>query len=170
MAAPTEETFIEGLRAYAAQSERLEALLAKKRAEIGEDPEDLERLQTMRDLLHLNSVYPTQLDLASLSIASLRESSLARAREIRLRNLGDDEEAKQAAEEGARASKEIAEAVGPTGLFYRRLLLEDREPEYFGATVQPGESDAVLVRWKHDDQHMRVVYGDLRIETVRIEE
>jgi ABC-type metal ion transport system substrate-binding protein len=71
MAAPTEETFIEGLRAYAAQSERLEALLAKKRAEIGEDPEDLERLQTMRDLLHLNSVYPTQLDLASLSIASL---------------------------------------------------------------------------------------------------
>jgi hypothetical protein len=48
--------------------------------------------------------------------------------------------------------------------------LEDREPEYFGATVQPGESDAVLVRWKHDDQHMRVVYGDLRIETVRIEE
>jgi len=89
-----------GARVFEGSSQSVsEQALALRRAgvrqvtlEIGEDPEELQMLQTMRDLLHLNSVYPTQLDLASLSIASVRESGLARAREIRLRNLGREEE------------------------------------------------------------------------------
>ena len=37
-------------------------------------------------------------------------------------------------------------------------------------TVKPGDSDAVLMRWKLDDKQMRVVYGDLRTETVALDE
>jgi hypothetical protein len=55
-------------------------------------------------------------------------------------------------------------------IFYRQLLVEDHQPEYFGATVNPGDSDAVLMRWKLDDNQMRVVYGDLRVETVPLDE
>jgi hypothetical protein len=62
--------------------------------------------------------------------------------------------------------EKLARSVSAMLIFYRQLLLEDREPEYFGATVQPGNSDAVLIRWKLNDRQMRVVYGDLRVETV----
>jgi len=51
-------------------------------------------------------------------------------------------------------------------IFYRQLLVEDREPDYFGATVKPGDADAVLMRWKLEGGSTRVVYGDLRVETL----
>ena len=50
--------------------------------------------------------------------------------------------------------------------FYQKLANEGREPEYFGATVEPGDAEAVLIRWKLDDERYRVIYGDLRAETV----
>ncbi len=65
------------------------------------------------------------------------------------------------------AGEENARSAGAVALFYRKLLLEDREPEYFGSTVKPGDGSAVLMRWKLDDEYIRVIYGDLRVETVR---
>jgi hypothetical protein len=54
----------------------------------------------------------------------------------------------------------------PIAGFYRKLVDEQREPEYFGATVEPGDSAAILLKWKLDDGRYRVIYGDLRAETV----
>ena len=54
----------------------------------------------------------------------------------------------------------------PDPITHSHLLREGREPEYFGATVGPGDSDTVLMRWNLDDGHCRVIYGDLRAETV----
>ncbi|UCG31672.1 MAG: hypothetical protein JSU68_08385 [Phycisphaerales bacterium] len=49
--------------------------------------------------------------------------------------------------------------------FYQELLRDGAEPEYFGATVTPGDADAVLVRWRVDSGRIRVIYGDLSAET-----
>jgi hypothetical protein len=56
--------------------------------------------------------------------------------------------------------------VGAGVVFYMELAAGGRSPEYFGKTVLPGQKDAVLVRWKTEDGQWRVVYGDLRAETI----
>ena len=43
------------------------------------------------------------------------------------------------------------------------------DPKYYGDTVQPGEADKVLVRWKTPEGQYRVIYGDLRSEEVTAE-
>ena len=74
--------------------------------------------------------------------------------------------AKEAAKASFRVSAEASrKAVGIAG-FYQKLVNEQREPEYFGATVKPGDSAAILLKWKLDDGRSRVIYGDLRAETV----
>ncbi len=50
--------------------------------------------------------------------------------------------------------------------YFGQLLREGREPEYFGNSVTADDEDQVLLRWKLEDGSTRVIYGDLRIETV----
>lgn len=56
--------------------------------------------------------------------------------------------------------------IGSGLKYYQRLTQSDATPEYFGKTVKPGQADAVLLRWKLPDGHFRVIYGDLKIDTV----
>ena len=89
------------------------------------------------------------------------------------KDLGPEERAKLA-RAAAKESAETALQVGTkaarkaisVAMFYKMLANEEREPEYFGATVKPGDSKAVLLKWKLDDGRYRVIYGDLRVETV----
>jgi hypothetical protein len=164
--APTEESLIQGLRAYLAQSERIEKLLAARAAQVQNDPGELKALEQARQALLATSAYPMQLDMAWLTNAVTRESGLHAAERIRARQRGDSAAVQRATEEGERAAQEISQALMPVGLFYQNLLMERRDPEYFGATVRPGDGKAVLLRWKLDNALQRVVYGDLRVETV----
>ena len=50
--------------------------------------------------------------------------------------------------------------------FYQQLVRDSARPEYFGADVTPGDAKAMLVRWQLKDGQQRVIYGDLRAETV----
>jgi hypothetical protein len=50
--------------------------------------------------------------------------------------------------------------------FYAELLTGDKEVAYFGDRVRASDFDRVLMRWKQDDGLYRVIYGDLRAETV----
>ncbi|UCH85341.1 MAG: hypothetical protein JSW50_06540 [Candidatus Latescibacterota bacterium] len=57
--------------------------------------------------------------------------------------------------------------IRATCSFYGKLVREERQVVYFGDRVTPGDPDRVLLRWKTDqDDQYRVVYGDLRAETV----
>lgn len=51
-------------------------------------------------------------------------------------------------------------------MYFMKLVREGHEPEYFGDEVTPADADKVLLRWRLDDGQMRVVYGDLRVETI----
>ncbi len=73
-------------------------------------------------------------------------------------------------EVGQKAGLQAANEVPALSEFYHQLAEEGGEPEYFGQIVQPADAQAVLMRWKLDAQHARVLYGDLHFETVPVEE
>jgi hypothetical protein len=50
--------------------------------------------------------------------------------------------------------------------FYSGLLVEGRDPAYYGETVTAEYPDAVLMRWRQDDGLYKVIFGDLAIEEV----
>ncbi len=53
--------------------------------------------------------------------------------------------------------------------FYAGMVEKGVEVEYNGATVGATDHDKVLMRWKLEDGRWRVIYGDLRAETIDIE-
>jgi outer membrane lipoprotein-sorting protein len=60
--------------------------------------------------------------------------------------------------------------VYPIGLFYMALVEDQKEPVYYGETVGPNDVEAVLMRWKINDSEYRVIFGDLSITEVSVEE
>lgn len=52
---------------------------------------------------------------------------------------------------------------------FQMLTMQKAEPKYYGDTVQPGEANKVLARWKTPEGNYRVIYGDLRSEEVTAE-
>jgi len=53
--------------------------------------------------------------------------------------------------------------------FYKELVEDGIEIEYFGSEVGATDYDKILMRWKLKDGNWRVIYGDLRAETIEIE-
>jgi len=49
------------------------------------------------------------------------------------------------------------------------LGLASKDSAYYGKTVTPKDADKVLMRWKVSDNEYRVIFGDLRAETVTTE-
>jgi predicted Ser/Thr protein kinase len=200
---PGEEALLDGLRAYAAEIERIKAtafggrfadlplLIEQRLQEVPDDPEAKQNCAFLSGVVDLlGRGYPSRLDASCLLQVSIIGPSLERAQELAARAWGDaDGLARQAIEREAAAGdaevaarlaerrdatrkeqKKLTRQVSAMLTFYRQLLVEDRELEYFGATVEPGDPDAVLLRWKLDDGSFRVIYGDLRVETLTLEE
>lgn len=125
------------------------------------------------------SGYPEKLDTNWLSGAFVSRQTVARTAEAvakqaqQLKDVSPEERQKlvvESAMEAAKASVSIMQdamlQAMSAAMFYQRLANEGHEPEYFGATVKPGDGAAVLLRWKLDDGKTRVIHGDLRVETV----
>lgn len=65
--------------------------------------------------------------------------------------------------------KEMVDKIMPIQgavMFYMTLAEERKEPVYYGNVVTPQDTDKVLLRWKIDGNQYRIIYGDLRVETV----
>jgi outer membrane lipoprotein-sorting protein len=52
------------------------------------------------------------------------------------------------------------------GQYYQGLVEKDCALEYHGDAVTASDADRELLRWKISDDEFRVVYGDLRVDTV----
>lgn len=65
---------------------------------------------------------------------------------------------------------ELLTSQAPADFYNTTLVKENKEPVYYGETVEPGDSSKVLLRWKLDDDQHRVIYGDLSVKTVTAEE
>jgi hypothetical protein len=54
--------------------------------------------------------------------------------------------------------------------FYKTLVVDEKEPAYYGQSVTPKYSNMVLLRWKVSDNEYRVIFGDLSVKNVTAEE
>lgn len=169
--AATEEALIDGLRAYADQSAQIEALLQEATARAADDPERLQQIEQVRGILYADSAYPPRLDPTWLPTAvASRAAGLAAVQRLKARRdaaAAEDATADQATPTlDAAAHEQTAARVFAASSYYRKLLMEHRAPEYFGAKVKPGDKSAVLMRWMLDESTIRIIRGDLSVEDV----
>jgi len=71
--------------------------------------------------------------------------------------------------DSAKPSKELIARlmkVDMVGMMYTTLERDGKDPAYYGQRVSAETPQAVLFRWKIDDDTYRVVFGDLRTEDV----
>lgn len=47
------------------------------------------------------------------------------------------------------------------GMFYMTLVQDQKDPAYYGGTVEPGDANSVLLRWQIEGDRYRVIFGDL---------
>jgi hypothetical protein len=52
--------------------------------------------------------------------------------------------------------------------FYERLLEQGHDVAYYGDRVTPADADSVLMHWDLSETERRVIWGDLRIETLSV--
>ena len=72
----------------------------------------------------------------------------------------------------AKLVKIVAEntaSISNAGMFYLILNVQKKDAAYYGDIVSPGDANNVLMRWKVSDNDYRVVFGDLKVETVTSE-
>jgi hypothetical protein len=72
-------------------------------------------------------------------------------------------------EERTKKTNEALLIAGPS-FHYRMLVGKKQEPAYYGQSVTPEDTNAVLLRWKVSDTEYRVIFGDLSAKTVTTEE
>lgn len=64
----------------------------------------------------------------------------------------------------------LSDRIQSIRVFYEMLVKTRSDPAYYGQTVGPKDTDKVLLRWKQDNGHYRVVFGDLGVRTITAEE
>ncbi len=175
-----EAAFVDGMRAWLQWKDKAQAgsdMIKKKAEERGEELPA--HMLTMLERAALDAGYPERLDMVWLTGTFGARAAVGRLGEMLSelkpipKDLDEDERTKLArarAQESAKAGVQVHTEASmkaiPVAAFYQKLANEQREPEYFGTTVKPGDSAAVLLKWRLDDGRYRVIYGDLRAETV----
>jgi hypothetical protein len=175
-----ESTFIDVMRVWVESRENAEAaidLMNKKAQEKGE-PLPAE-MTSLIERAALGAGYPERLDLSWLTSAFAARSTLALMAETLAKqeplpeDLGAEERARWISERanetamaGAQSATGAMLKATAAAVFYQKLANERRDPEYFGDTVNPGDRQAVLLKWRLDDGRYRVIYGDLQADTV----
>jgi hypothetical protein len=89
------------------------------------------------------------------------DTSAARQFQKELEGLNEEEKIHKRAD--------IAMPIQGACAFYMILGDEDKDPAYYGDIVSPEDANQVLMRWKISDNDYRVIFGDLKVETVTYE-
>lgn len=112
--------------------------------------------------VRLSGRYPEKLDLATLmsDIMDFSESDNAAFAE----QLGTDEDLTE--QQRLKKRIDLLMPLQAASMFYTTLVGEGKDPGYYGDTVTPEDKDQVLMRWRTSDSEYRVIFGDLRVETV----
>ncbi len=178
---PTDEAaFVDGMRAWLELEDKARAAIDVMKEKAKEKGEELPaQMSNLFEGAALNDGYPERLDWLWLFGRFSTRATLGMLGEMlpKLKpipeDLGEEERAeliKARAKESAMATVQVSSQASVKGFaiagFAQKLTNEQRDPEYFGATVKPGDSEAILLKWKLDDGRYRVIYGDLRAETV----
>lgn len=119
-------------------------------------PDEAMMIKALGNYAELAEKYPPAVNAASI-VSDLSPTLGARVTKAMIRG-------EKALDQKAIMQKSAE--IGAGFRYYQMLTDQGRSPEYFGKTVKPGEANAVLLRWNLDGGQQRVIYGDLRVETV----
>ena len=119
-------------------------------------------LEGLKLFAELSGAYPKKLDLMTLlsQAGELATKDLPTARELHDQGKESDVDAR------IRARLETTMPIQGLGMFYMLLVQEGKAPAYYGDVVTPADEGQVLLRWKVSETEYRVVFGNLRAETV----
>jgi len=122
-------------------------------------PDEAEFVEALRLFSEISGRYPSSLNAMSVSYELSYILGILQAKHI-------------TAKRDERTSEDIpdVQSVGMKlqGLMlYTYLEVMGREPVYSGEEVKPGDADDVLMKWTLEDGRTRIIYGDLRTETVK---
>jgi len=140
----SEEAAIEGLRLFAEMSGRYpeKIILVELAQEIAALSKDMEKMKYVTDKL----------------LKLQEELSKTQMTEEEIRNAV------------MKKSFEIMQPIQSPGWFHTMLVTDKKEPAYYGQSVTPDDADAVLMRWKISDNEYRIIFGDLSVGNVTVEE
>jgi len=140
----SEQAAIEGLRLFADMSGRYpeKIILVELAQEIAALSQDMENMKFLTD-------------------------KLEKLREELSRTQMTEEEIRNAV---MKKSFEIMQPIQSPGWFHTMLVTDKKEPAYYGQTVTPDDTDAVLMRWKISEDEYRIIFGDLSVGNVTAEE
>jgi hypothetical protein len=119
-------------------------------------PDEAALIKGLGSYVELTGKYPPKLDLSVIMTDMM--TAMFKRMDSQLREGHPVPDQQTITQKGVEIGSGIA--------YYQRLVGDGRSPEYYGKDVSPGQADAVLVRWKLSDGGWRVIYGDLRVETV----
>lgn len=120
----------------------------------------------LRNFAQAADRYPKDLNMLNFmqEVMALRDSVLNEdSEEGRKRR---EEIAQMSVEERMRDGAEQMLPFQSTAMFYMKLVQNGKEPVYYGETVGPNDIDKILLRYKTGENEYRVIYSDLRAETV----
>ncbi|MFO0838284.1 MAG: hypothetical protein U1D55_07120 [Phycisphaerae bacterium] len=119
-------------------------------------PSEETLIDALRQFAEATGNYPVSLDpsrmVAQMMVALVRNGDV---------KMTDDDPA-SAITSGV---MERAMQVTMGAAFVQQLAREGHEPEYFGTSVSPEDASEVLLRWRLADGGIRVIFGDLHVET-----
>ncbi|MBN2455384.1 MAG: hypothetical protein JXB29_02415 [Sedimentisphaerales bacterium] len=114
----------------------------------------------------MSGQYPKKLNLMSLmqEFAAIEKNPTDSALKVK------EEMDRIPEEERMKKTMEMMRPVQSLGMFYMTLVQDRKEPAYYGEFVGPNDTDMVLMRWKVSDNEYRVIFGDLTVENVSLEQ
>ena len=121
-------------------------------------------LEGLKSFAEVSGRYPEKIDFMSLMGAFEKLADAGRKRDSQM-NLDQ-----VAREENTKKATDVFRQIQSLALFYATLVQDKKEPVYYGETVGPDDTDAVLMRWKISAGRYRVVFGDLATSDVTPEE
>jgi outer membrane lipoprotein-sorting protein len=125
-------------------------------------------LEGLKFFAEITGRYPKKVDLMSLS----QEFQILKDRKD-LTEVGKrlgEEMGRLTMEERSNKIMGLMKPVQSLGMFYMMLVQDKKEPVYYGRSVGPDDSEAVLLRWKVAEGRYRVIFGDLSALDVSADE
>ena len=111
--------------------------------------------------------YPEKIDMASLVPSLMKKMKELLENPQTETAKAFAEEMKAAEKEGnniaAQQSQQKFVPITALAMFHMKLMQDKKDVAYFGETVTPADTDAVLMRWKLDNGQYRVIFGDLTV-------
>jgi hypothetical protein len=122
-------------------------------------------LDSLKLIAELTGQYPEKLNLMDLIqyFFDLREQGIRNNEGLLDSSMTLQEEIMNPSTKAKHLAKamQVFGSFQSLGVFYSTLVEEKKDPMYYGESVGPDDTEAVLIRWNVSDNQYRVIFGDL---------